>query len=133
MKFLIVDDDKSVHIFLERILRDYGQCDSAMNGLEALDLFEKALAPGQTPYDAVFMDIMMPGLDGHEASVRLRDLESRLGSGEQDFKLVMITALSDTKNVSKAFFQTYASAYLVKPFDKENIIEELRSIGIIGA
>lgn len=62
---------------------------------------------------------------------RLRDMERRR-SGGPEFKLIMITALSDTRNLSKAFFKGYASCYIVKPIDRAKVLEELQSNGILS-
>ncbi|GAB7023520.1 response regulator [Salidesulfovibrio brasiliensis] len=122
MRFLIVDDDESIHVYLKNMLAPYAECDSAMTGQEAVDMFRKAREEGE-PYEAVFMDILMPGMDGHEVAEKLRSEEIAEGGGA--FKLVMITSLADSKNVSKAFFDTFATCYIVKPFDKSMILDEL--------
>lgn len=132
MKYLIVDDDESIHLYLKQLLAPYAEIDSAMNGKDAVSLFKKSLQPGGEPYSAVFMDILMPEMDGHAVTGKLRELEREFGiEGANEFKLVMITSLSDTKNVSKAFFKGYASCYVVKPFDKNKVLEELRSNGVL--
>lgn len=131
MRFLIVDDDEAIHMYLERLLSEYGDVTSAMNGAEALEAFQAAVDDGR-PFDAVFMDILMPEMDGHKVTTRLREMERKQGlEGADEFKLVMITSLSDTKNVSKAFFKGYASCYIVKPFEKEKVLEELKANRII--
>lgn len=126
MLFLIVDDDESIHLYLEQILKEYGECDSAMSGEEGVKLFDEAHGNGK-PYDVVFMDILMPGMDGHEASETMRNMERKLGVRPPHlFKLVMITTLVDDSNVSKAFFKAQASCYIVKPLDKERVLDELK-------
>ncbi|WP_018124865.1 response regulator [Desulfovibrio oxyclinae] len=122
MRFLIVDDDESIHLYLKNILKPYASCESALSGAEALSMFRKAVAEGR-PYEAVFMDILMPGMDGHEVAERLREEDAN--GGANGFNLVMITSLADSRNVSKAFFDTYATCYIVKPFDKDVILDEL--------
>lgn len=129
MKYLLVDDDESIHLYLKDILEPFAETDSALDGPRAIELFERSLAPGGAPYDAVFLDILMPGMDGHAVAARLRELERGRDDGE--FKLVMITALSDTRNLSKAFFKGFASCYIVKPFERETVLGELRANKII--
>jgi two-component system chemotaxis response regulator CheY len=131
MRFLLVDDDETVHMYLGKLLESYAKCDSALSGGEAVDMYKKAYESGDS-YNAVFMDIMMPEMDGHAVVKRLRDLENELQvPGPQEFKLVMITSLKDTKNVSKAFFKGLATCYIVKPFNKVHVLHELRENGII--
>ncbi|WP_243546727.1 response regulator [Pseudodesulfovibrio tunisiensis] len=127
MRVLIVDDDESVHLYLDMVLSRFANCDFAFSGPKALEMFDAAHVV-EKPYHAVFMDILMPGMDGHQCAELMRDREDRLGIEERDrFKLVMITALVDDANVSRAFFRSHASCYLVKPFEKEHILEELKA------
>ncbi len=130
MNFLLVDDDESIHLYLKDLLGPFARMDSALSGPEALEHFQRSLAPGGQRYDAVFLDIVMPGMDGHAVAARMRELErgDRIG---REFKLVMITALSDTRNLSKAFFKGFASCYIVKPFEREKVLDELRANKII--
>jgi len=131
MRFLIIDDDEAVHMYLTQLLSPYARCEAVFNGTEAIERYKKA-HEDKDPYDTVFMDILMPEMDGHEATKKLRDLEKELGlEGPEEFKLVMITSLKDTKNVSQAFFKGYASCYIVKPFNKVQVMNELRENNIL--
>ena len=131
MRTLVVEDDITSRMILVKILSQYSQCDTAENGHEALDLFAGALKQGQ-PYDMVFMDIMMPVMDGQNALKKIREIESEqevpIG---QEVKAVMTTALSDTKNVTTAFFQGQADAYLSKPISREKVEKALQEIGVL--
>lgn len=131
VRFLIVDDDESIHLYLQAVLAPFAQCDSALSGEKAIELFKQGHEDG-TPYDVVMMDILMPGMDGHQAAEIMRAREKELGFTEQEqFKLVMITSLVDDTNVGKAFFNTHASCYIVKPLDKEKVLDELQQNLII--
>ena len=91
-----------------------------------MDLFDQAYAE-KRPYDEVMMDILMPGMNGHQTAEIMRSHEKDAGISEiNQFKLVMVTSLVDDTNVSKAFFNTHAACYIVKPLDKEKVLEELR-------
>lgn len=128
---MIVDDDESIHLYLQGILSKYAQCDCAMSGELGFELFEKAHEENQ-PYDVVFMDILMPGMNGHQVAETMRAKERKLNVPVIDrFKLVMITSLVDDTNVSKAFFSTHASCYIVKPLDKNRVLDELEQNLII--
>ncbi len=131
MRFLIVDDDESIHLYLQAVLAPFAECDSVMTGEEGVERFDKAHADG-CPYDVVMMDILMPGMDGHQAAEIMRQREKDMKISEfQQFKLVMITSLVDDTNVSKAFFNTHASCYIVKPLDKDVVLDELKQNLII--
>ena len=66
MRALIVDDDFYSRSFLEYILHPYAKCDAAVNGEDAIMAFKKALEGGD-PYTLVFMDLLMPVIDGPES------------------------------------------------------------------
>ncbi|WP_285905416.1 response regulator [Pseudodesulfovibrio pelocollis] len=126
MRILIVDDDESIGLYLQTVLAPFARCDGASSGEDGLLLFRQAHDHGR-PYDVVMMDILMPGMDGHEAAETMRALEADMGIASRDaFKLVMITSLVDDANVTRAFFKAHATCYLVKPFDKESVLDELR-------
>ncbi|WP_428563467.1 MAG: response regulator [Solidesulfovibrio sp. DCME] len=129
MRFLIVDDDESIILFLRTFLSAYAECLTAGDGQEAMAAFEAALEEEQ-PFDAVFMDILMPGMDGNEVVLALRRMEQAAKSASP-FKLIMISVLTDTKNVSESFFHGRADAYLPKPLRREILLAELAKLGFI--
>ncbi|WP_027722316.1 response regulator [Maridesulfovibrio zosterae] len=131
MRFLIIDDDETVHMYLEQLLSPYARLDAVFSGAEAIDKYQEAYAE-KDPYSTIFMDILMPEMDGHEVTKKLRDLEKSMNvDGPDEFKLVMITSLKDTKNVSQAFFKGCASCYIVKPFNKVQVMNELRENNVL--
>jgi len=128
MRFLIVDDDESVILFLRTILSAYAECLTACNGEEALTAFAAA-RDEKSPFTAVFMDILMPDMNGTQVVRELRRLEKDDGQAVP-FKLIMISVLTDTKNVSESFFHGRADAYLPKPFTREMVLHELAKLGL---
>ena len=73
-RFLVIDDDPACRRLVENCLRPFGQCDLAQDGHEGLAAFRRALDRGQ-PYDLVCLDIMMPGIDGHDVLDSLRNTD----------------------------------------------------------
>jgi two-component system chemotaxis response regulator CheY len=131
MRILIVEDDFVGRKIMHQLLLEYGQCDVAVDGLEAVKAYDLAWAAGE-PYDVMFLDIMMPNMSGHEALKIIRDKEKERGVAPQkEVKVIMTSALDDVKNVTQSFFQGGASAYLVKPIERRKVIEELRKLGLI--
>jgi len=65
VRFLIVDDDPICRELLRSIFSHYGDCDAAFDGSEAVDAVRLAIEDAH-PYDLICLDIMMPGVDGHE-------------------------------------------------------------------
>lgn len=71
---LVVDDEEAVHELLSRFLalkkRYTFTVDSAINGKEGIEMYSKLARDGQKP-DLVLMDLIMPGMDGVEATKRI--------------------------------------------------------------
>lgn len=130
MKILIVEDDFTCRLLLQKILSIYGECHIAVNGKEALDAFDLALREGK-PYQLICLDVMMPEMDGMEALRKIRDMEEEKGiNSSMGVKIIMTTALGDPKNVVGAF-KSLCDAYLVKPVNKSKLLDYLRSFGLI--
>lgn len=128
MRFLIVDDDESVILFLRTILSAFAECLTACNGEEALTAFEAAWDE-KRPFTAVFMDILMPDMKGTQVVRELRRREKEHHE-TVPFRLIMISVLTDTKIVSESFFHGRADAYLPKPFTREMVLHELVKLGL---
>ncbi|MBF0119625.1 MAG: response regulator [Desulfobacterales bacterium] len=130
MKTLIADDDFMNRTLLKEILESYGRCDVAVNGKEALEAFKMAWDEGK-PYDLICMDIMMPKMDGQKAVKEIRKFEEEKGTARYGgTKIIMTTALGDPQNIVNAF-RSSIDAYLIKPFDIEKFIGELRALKLI--
>jgi two-component system chemotaxis response regulator CheY len=130
MRILIVEDDFTSRLLLQGILKQYGQIDTAVNGREAVEATRGALTGGQ-PYDLICLDIMMPELDGHGALKEIRHLEEEAGiAGPNSVKVIMTSALADSKNIMGAF-REQCDAYVNKPINKGKLIDHLRGLGLI--
>ena len=131
MRILIVEDDFVGRKVMHQLLLEYGECDVAVDGVEAVKAFDLAWEANQ-PYDVMFLDIMMPNMSGHEALKIIRDREKERGvTPQNEVRVIMTSALDDVKNVTQSFFQGGASAYLVKPIERRKVIEELRKLGLV--
>jgi len=132
MKTLVVDDDLPNRMLMHRFLSAYGPCLCVSSAAEAEAAFELAHRES-APFDCVFMDIMMPVKDGHQALASIREREKKLGiTPGLEVKVVMISALDDTKNVSRSFFGGQAEAYMVKPVDLALLRATLREAKLIA-
>ena len=130
MKSLIVEDDFISRRLLQKILEDFGSCDIAVNGEEAIEAF--ILANNEkAPYDLICIDIMLPGMNGQEILKKIREIEEKEEiMGLDGVKILMVTALSDKDNIINAF-KSGCEAYIVKPIEKSKIVEEIKKLELI--
>ena len=131
MKILIVDDQYLNRKLLRDMLKPYGECDLVSNGEEAVDLFSEQLQSNE-PYDLVFLDIMMPGMDGQTALTYMREEEKEKGiPGEAEAVIVMVTALNSPQQVLQAYFTGHCSDYVTKPITLQRTIDILHKYNLV--
>ena len=131
MRFLIVDDDPACRVLLRTILSPYADCDLAFDGTEGIDAFRLALEDG-CPYDLICLDIMMPGINGHDALKAVRKLEAEHGIyGSDGVKVIMTTALRDSKHCIRSFKEG-CECYLTKPINEDELIDRMHELGVLA-
>jgi two-component system, OmpR family, alkaline phosphatase synthesis response regulator PhoP len=115
MKILIAEDDVHTRAGLCEILQTEGyQCVVAANGSEAL-----ALYASEKP-DFVFLDIMMPEMDGYAACREIRKKDSTI-------PIIFISAKSE--EIDKVLgLELGADDYIVKPFGVKEVVARVRAI-----
>lgn len=115
MKILIVDDSSMVRMKLRSHLKDYDvEIEEAENGEVAV---QKALV--DEDIKVVLLDWNMPVMNGHEALLKIREVRNH-----DDLKIIMETTETEMIQVLRAL-QAGADEYLMKPFDKEMLIDKL--------
>ncbi|GFH90297.1 MAG: response regulator [Lachnospiraceae bacterium] len=130
MKILLAEDDFVTRKFMLNFLSKYGECDVAVDGLEAVEAFALAFEDGE-PYDLVCLDIMMPVMDGYQALKEIRDVEKKMNIPEEKaVKVIMTTALNDERNVKMAF-ELGCSVYSGKPINQERFEKALIKLGLV--
>jgi len=131
MRVLVVEDDFASQKMMQKLLEEY-DVDVVVDGLEAVEAFKLAWEENR-PYSLVFMDIMMPRMDGQESLKRIRQSEKVLNVGSADeVKGFMTTVLEDPKNVVEAFHKGGATSYLIKPISRDKLKAELSRLGLQG-
>ncbi|NQV16739.1 response regulator [bacterium] len=129
MRFLLIEDQKDVRNLLETFLGDFGECDMAEDGIKGLEAVFKSLEE-ETPYDAVFLDIMMPKLRGQQVLQKIRKLEDAKNIlPQKSTRVIMASVLGDSENVMEAF-KSQANAYLVKPIMRDKLISTMKKAGL---
>lgn len=115
-RILVVDDNDMNLRVAEGILKPYGiRPDTASGGMEAIQK-----AAGVEGYDIIFMDHMMPEIDGVEAMQRIRETEK----GE---KTVIIALTANAVNGVKEQYKAYGfDEFLSKPIEPKKMDEILR-------
>lgn len=132
MRILIAEDDYTSRRLMQKLLAPFGECDVVLNGAEAVAAFEAAHAEGR-PYRLVCLDIMMPEMDGQQALKILRRREGELGVAPRDeARVLMTTALDQPRDVIEAFYRGGCTDYLVKPIDKQELLDKLREHRVLA-
>ena len=114
-RVLVVDDEQITRILIEAILDRKGyDVITLSSGKEALKFLEE-----DRDLDVILLDIMMPEINGFDV---LKTLKERPWTC--NIKVIMLTAMSQVDNKMKAF-TSGASDYLLKPFEKEELIARI--------
>jgi len=129
MRILIVDDCGDFRSLLVNFLSPLGRCDIAEDGQKAVQAVQMACDENDL-YDLILLDILMPKMDGHEALNAIRKIENdRFHEHQDGAKILMVTAMSHVREVMRAF-RGQCDGYLVKPFDKQALYEQLEKLDI---
>ncbi|MCR5613020.1 response regulator [Treponema sp.] len=121
-RVLLVEDNELNREIASRILQDIGfKVESAVNGREAVD---NLMRKGSNYYDLVFMDIMMPVLDGYSATKEIRSLKDK---NLAKIPIIAMTANAFDEDVKKCI-EVGMNAHIKKPISVEEIISKTKSI-----
>ena len=117
LRILIADDDNTNRLVLNAILKknDY-EVFSAENGKVAVDLYE------QMQPDIVLMDVMMPVMDGYEATRRIKEL-----CGEKFVPVIFLTAMTDEKALAKCI-ESGGDDFLTKPYNQTLLHSKINAL-----
>ncbi len=113
LQVLLVDDNPTARDILAAMIRQLGwQVDAAPSGPEALALLQSRAAAGQAPYQVLFIDWQMPGLDGWETLQQLQTMAPTL----KPTATIMVTSNGrDTLAQRSPQEQAWLQGFLVKP------------------
>lgn len=115
---LVIDDDDRIRELVARYLKEHGffvsTAEDAAQAKEILALAE---------YDALVVDVMMPGQDGMEFTQELHQQHNV----NQDVPVLLLTAMGETEDKIKGL-TLGADDYLSKPFDPRELVLRLQAI-----
>lgn len=116
-RVMVVDDDAMLRSLVRMRLKKHGfTIIEASDGAQALRMFESEMP------DIILMDANMPGMDGFEATQRIKALERA-----QKTPILMVSGLEDDESVDKAF-GAGASEYITKPICWPLLVHRLKNI-----
>ena len=123
MRILVAEDNSVNQRLAARLLEREGHSVTiAGSGQEAVDLFE------QRPFDLILMDVQMPGLDGLQATARIREKERSSGGHIPIAAMTAQAAESDRLRC----FESGMDAYVTKPVHVPALLKIIESVGAGG-
>jgi DNA-binding response OmpR family regulator len=115
MRILVVEDEKKLAMFIRKALREAGfAVDVTHNGDEALEL------ASNTPFDAIVLDIMLPGRDGLSILRLLRERRNAV-------PILILTARSSVSERIEGL-NLGADDYMTKPFSTSELVARLNAL-----
>ena len=116
-RVLIVDDEESMRLFLARTLNTGLQADVTLAGT-----CEQALRlAGNYAYDAILLDLLMPGVGGFEVLA-----EIRRASPNATTPVIVVSMLSDQATKDRCM-KAGANAYVVKPVERNSLVGTVKA------
>lgn len=117
---LVIDDEESLRRTIGRVLKQAGyDVTTAGDGREALRLLFEGFEAA-SPFDVVFLDIRLPGMDGLQILKELRQRDTQL-------PVILLTAYGSLKTAVEAL-RLGATDYLLKPLDPEVLVARTRML-----
>ena len=114
MRLLVVEDEPDLNRLLKKRLEEaHYSVDACLSGTDALDYLRGA------EYDALVLDVMLPGMDGWGVLGKIRE--------ESDVPVIMLTAKSDTMDRIQGL-DLGADDYMVKPFEAKELIARIKAV-----
>lgn len=116
-RVLVVDDEPNILKMLDQYLstEDF-QVQVASSGMEALEKVD-SFNP-----EVILLDVMMPGMDGFEVLSKIKG-----NPKHASIPVIMLTARDMSADVLKGY-QTGATAYQVKPFDMDELLDTIDKV-----
>jgi CheY-like chemotaxis protein len=112
LRILVVDDDKDTCEYFKGILAGFSlECDTASSGEEAVGLVEQCMRRGAS-YNLIFLDWMMPGMDGGQTAIEIMRVMDR---GPRGAALIVMISSADRNEVGATLDALGITHFLPKP------------------
>ena len=112
-KILIVEDDLSSRLYLNKILEKTGvKLLNAGDGKEAIDI-----ALGNPDIDIILMDIQLPVMDGYTSTIKIREFRENI--------IIIAQTANGLLGEKEKIFDSGFNDYIIKPIYSQNLIEKL--------
>ncbi|MBF0244480.1 MAG: response regulator [Planctomycetes bacterium] len=128
LEILHVDDDADLGRALGLVLQDICIIEFHSSSTSGLKAFEERLVSGNRP-DLMILDFMMPDMDGPALCKRIREIEK--DHLVDAVKIIILSALTNPLHVREAF-EAGCDAFLNKPVHKNNLLDEIRKLGLLA-
>ncbi len=116
-RVLIVDDEESMRLFLARILATVLKVDVTLAGT-----CEQALRlAGNYAYDAILLDLLMPGVGGFEVLKEVRAASPNMAT-----PVIIVSVLADQATKDRCM-AAGANAYVVKPVERNALVATVKA------
>jgi two-component system chemotaxis response regulator CheY len=120
MRTIVIEDSRAMRSILAGILGEVGfEVTLAADAEEALEVLEN-----DQYFELALVDWNLPGLSGLDLVKAIRERPAH-----NDFRLMMATTETELVRVQEAL-EAGADEYIMKPFDKEMLLEKLALLGI---
>ncbi|MDX1959681.1 MAG: response regulator [Leptospiraceae bacterium] len=122
--FICVDDEESVLISLKEQLRNsFGDSfayETAESADEVLEILEETENPDETIV-MIVSDWLMPGMKGDELMIKINDKYPKI-------KKIMLTGQANPESLECAKSEGKVDIIITKPWNKENLVEAIKSL-----
>jgi CheY-like chemotaxis protein len=124
IKILVADDEEYNRLLFKKIFERWNvSCDLAANGMDALEMLK------ENKYDLLFIDMLMPGIDGLKTT---RFIREELKISESEMPVILISAAPPGDDWEK-YKNAGISSFVMKPFTEEILLSSVLASSSRGA
>lgn len=123
---LLVDDDHVFNFLSQKVLEQIGEVNdvhTAVNGKEALGLFNEYYSRGRHLPDIILLDLNMPIMDGFAFLEAFRKLKL---PDKERVRIIVVTSSENPRDIARVK-NLGVDQYLIKPLNQQNLIAALES------